>query len=90
VKEIIQQDVLSLKDASRHLDIPENVLKQWVELRFRHIPYHSAGSGKKAGYCFFKTELEDWFDRNGGQYLRNKVVEKKDGAGYKKKYVIKK
>jgi len=76
--EVLEQDVLSLKEAAHHLDVPEEVLKNWVAWRFRAIPCHFVGSGKKTGICFFKEEIESWFDRNGGRFLSKQVMEKKD------------
>jgi len=77
INEVLEQEVLSLKETSQQLDVPENVLKNWVELRFRSIPFHVAGTGKKSGICFFKGEINKWFEQNGGRFLSKQVIEKR-------------
>ena len=77
-KEIFDQDVMSLKETSTYLNIPENVLRNWLEIKYRQIPCHTAGTGRKAEICFFKPEIDDWFRYNGGTYLRNRDAGRRD------------
>lgn len=74
------QDIMSLKEVATHLDIPENVLRNWVQWKFREIPCHVQGNGKKSSICFFRPEIDFWFNNNGGRFLSKKVRERKDTA----------
>jgi hypothetical protein len=70
------QETLDYVAAAEFLGIPERVLREWVQWDFRNIPYHKLGSGKKADIGFFKDELDMWFKRNGGNFLKDKVQER--------------
>jgi len=85
MEKFFDQDVMSLKETSVYLDIPENVLRNWLEIRYKHIPCHIVGTGKKTGVCFFKPEINDWFNGNGGNYLRDKVVGRRDSDSRSKR-----
>lgn len=84
MKEIIEQDILSIKDVAMRLNIPEDILRKWVSWNFRSIPSHVLNNGKKTEMCFFKDEIETWFERNGGSFLSKQVIGKNNTRERKK------
>ena len=69
-------ETIGYGEAAQFLGIPERVLREWVQWNFRSIPYHKLGSGKQAEIGFFKDEIDTWFRRNGGTFLKDKVQDK--------------
>ena len=75
------QETMDYVEAAEFLGIPEKVLREWVQWDFRYIPYHKLGSGKRAEIGFFKNELDFWFKKNGGNFLRDKVQIRPNNRG---------
>lgn len=79
------EEIMDYIAAANFLGIPEKVLREWVQLNFRGIPYHKLGNGRRAEIGFFRTELDVWFKRNGGHFLKDKVQERAPRGRYDQK-----
>ena len=77
-REVLEQDILSLQETAERLNIPVDVLRKWIAWRFRAIPCHMSGNGKGASVCFFKEEIDLWFEDNGGRFLSKQVMVRKN------------